>query len=88
MKKRIDKNGNIYVQETIRNGTKTSTRNVCKLGKLSDLMAENNWTEQQVRDWVDQTVKEMTEEKKNDPQTRYIQVFADKDLPIGIQNDS
>lgn len=88
MKKRIDKNGNIYVQETIRNGTKASTRNVCKLGKLSDLMAENNWTEQQVRDWVDQTVKEMTEEKKNDPQTRYIQVFADKDLPIGIQNDS
>lgn len=88
MKKWIDKRGNIYVQETIRNGTKTSTRNVCKLGKISDLMVKNNWTEQQVREWVDQTVKKMTEEKKNNPSTQYIKVSADQDLPMGLQEGS
>lgn len=33
MKKYIDKNGNIYVRESYRTGSKTSTRQVCKLGK-------------------------------------------------------
>ncbi|MBF0580090.1 IS1634 family transposase [Erysipelotrichaceae bacterium RD49] len=75
MKKYIDKNGNIYVRESYRVGSKTSTRKVCKLGKVSDLMKEHNWSEEQVLQWVDQTVKKMTAEKKEANQAdRYIKM--------------
>lgn len=78
MKKYIDKNGNIYVRESYRTGSKTSTRQVCKLGKVSDLMKEHSWTEEQVLEWVDQTIKRMTAEKKEAGQTdRLIRMSAD-----------
>lgn len=64
MYKKIDKSGNIYVCETFRIGSKTSSRSVCKLGNLYDLMEKNNWSEQQTRDWVDQKVKDLTKEAK------------------------
>lgn len=78
MKKYIDKNGNIYVRESYRTGSKTSTRQVCRLGKVADIMKERGWTEQQVLEWVDQTIKEMTAHKKEARQAdRLIRMSAD-----------
>lgn len=64
MYKKIDKSGNIYVAETFRTGSKTSSRTVCKLGTVSDLMEKNNWTREQVIGWVDEEIKRMTAEAK------------------------
>ena len=63
MYKKIDKSGIIYICETFCIGSKTSSRTVCKLGTISDLMEKNNWDEQQVLDWIDQKAKQMTMHK-------------------------
>lgn len=81
MYKKIDKSGNIYICETFRIGSKTSSRTVSKLGTLSNLMEKNNWTEQQALDWIDQKVKEMTKEAKEQSGAVTIKLSKSKRIP-------
>ncbi len=86
MNKKIDKYGNIYVSETFRLGSKTNTRTVCKLGKVSDLMEKNGWTEEQVINWADSEVRRMTEEKKNSSGSAIIKLSKTRKIQKDRQN--
>lgn len=83
MKKTITRTGNIYIQESVRNGNKVTSRTVKKLGKVSSIMKEHSWTEQQVMDWIDEQVALLNDEKKNNPGKSTIILSASEKLAKG-----
>ncbi len=86
MKKSISKSGLIYITESFRVGSKTSSRIVEKLGKISDIMAEKGWTEEQVLDWVDQRVAQLNKQKKAESPNITLRLNSALDLPMGQVN--
>lgn len=56
----------LYIQKSVRKGTKVSTVNVQKLGRLDDLMTSLKMSEQQVMDWAHGKVDELNAKDRGD----------------------
>ena len=65
MKKTISKSGSIYIQNSVRNGTRVSSKTVKKLGRIDELMKEKNMTREQAPAWADSEIEKLELEEKS-----------------------
>ncbi len=83
MKKTISKSGIIYIQKSVRIGSKVTSKTVKKLGRISDLMDEMNMTKDQVLAWADTECRKLEEEEKNDPKKQITITIPVEDSALG-----
>lgn len=85
MYKKIDSRGNVYVIKSFRSGSKTSSKVVARLGKLSEIMEKNHWTEAQALDWIQAEIKRFEADDKEESGTLILALNKNRDIPMDEQ---
>lgn len=85
MKKTISKSGIIYVQKSVRNGTKVSSKTVKKLGKIDELMTEMNMSRDEVLAWADAEIHKLEQEEQSSSLKQVTVSIPVKDSEIGTR---
>lgn len=85
MYKRIDSRGNIYVIKSFRSGSKTSSKVIARLGKLSEIMEKNNWTESEALDWIQKEIRRLEAEDHEDSGSVVLTLSKNRDIPLDEQ---
>lgn len=83
MKKTISKSGSIYIQKSVRNGTRVSSKTVKKLGRIDELMKEKNMTREQVPAWADSEIEKLELEEKKRHGTEVTITIPVREAPHG-----
>lgn len=68
MKKTISKSGSLYIQKSVRIGSKVSSRTVKKLGRIDELMKQFNMSREEVLAWADREIEKLEQLEKENPQ--------------------
>lgn len=76
----------LYISKSFRNGNKTSTRTVCKLGTMVELLPLHNNSRDEVVFWAKEQAKQLTEKEKNDSLDISLKLSSSKKIDFDKSN--